>query len=136
MRARQFTAAVFWGPSGTGLSRAAEAIGFELGKPLKLVDMPRILSDEKGSLDSPADGRAHAARAVLHEARLMDAVLVLDGFSLETEVGGGGGGASTDSRWLSIVMREMTGFPGVVIMMVDTIGSLDVFVSRIEQSLV
>jgi AAA+ superfamily predicted ATPase len=67
----------------------------------------------------------------------MDAVLVLDGFSLETEGGGGGGGgASTDSRLLSIVMREMTRFPGVVIMMVDTAGSLDVFVSRIDKSLV
>ena len=53
---------------------------------------------------------------------------------METEGSGGGGGAE-DSRLLNIVVREMARFPGVVIMMVDTPGSLDVFVSRIDKSL-
>jgi len=48
MRARQGTTALFWGPSGTGRSRSAEAIGFELGKPLKVVDLPRLLTGSKG----------------------------------------------------------------------------------------
>jgi SpoVK/Ycf46/Vps4 family AAA+-type ATPase len=48
MRDRQGTTALFWGPSGTGRSRAAEALGFELGKPLKVVDMPRLLVEKKG----------------------------------------------------------------------------------------
>ena len=134
MRARQGTTALFWGPCGTGRSRAAEAIGFELGKPLKVVDMPRLLSDRKSNPDSPVDGGAKVVLTVFHEARLMDAVLVLDGFSLETE-GGNGSGSPADSRLLNIVMREMTRFPGVVILMVDTTGSLDVFVSRIDKSL-
>ena len=132
MRARQGTTALFWGPSGTGRSRSAEAIGFELGKPLKVVDLPRLLSERKGDGDS---GNAAAARNVFKEARLMDAVLVLDGFSLQTEQEGGGGTA-TDSRILNIVIREMTRFPGVVIMMIDTPGSLDTFVSRIDKSLI
>ena len=48
MLARQGTTALFWGPSGTGRSRSAEAIGFELGKPLKVVDLPPLLSEKKG----------------------------------------------------------------------------------------
>jgi len=44
MRSRQGTTALFWGPSGTGRSRAAEAVGFELGKPLKVVDLPHLMS--------------------------------------------------------------------------------------------
>ncbi|CAB9508486.1 Transitional endoplasmic reticulum ATPase [Seminavis robusta] len=133
MRSRQGTTSLFWGPSGTGRSRAAEAIGFELGKPLKVLDLPRLLSERKGN-ESPGDGSAKSVRAVFHEARLMDAVLVLDGFSLDTDGGGGGGGA--DSHVLNLVMREMTRFPGVVIMMVTASGSLDVFVSRLDKSLV
>lgn len=135
MRARQGTTALFWGPAGTGRSRTAEAIGFELGKPLKVVDLPRLLSEKKGNSDGTGDGGVKAARSVFQEARLMDAVLVLDGFSLETENNGGGGGGPDDARLLNIVVREMARFPGVVIMMVDTGGSLDVFVSRIDRSL-
>jgi AAA+ superfamily predicted ATPase len=30
------TACLFWGPHGTGKSAAAEAVGFELGRPLKV----------------------------------------------------------------------------------------------------
>ncbi|KAL7566853.1 hypothetical protein ACA910_021349 [Epithemia clementina (nom. ined.)] len=135
-RSRQGTTALFWGQSGTGRSRAAEAIGFELGKPLKVVDLPRLLLDQKGSASEGSnEGGGKAIRSVFYEARLMDAVLVLDGFSLEIE-GGGGGGAPTDSHLLNLVMREMTRFPGVVIMMVDTTGSLDVFISRIDKSLI
>jgi SpoVK/Ycf46/Vps4 family AAA+-type ATPase len=42
MRTRQGTTTLFWGPAGTGRSRAAEAVGFELGKPLKVVDFPQL----------------------------------------------------------------------------------------------
>lgn len=53
---------------------------------------------------------------------------------METE-GGGGGDGSEDSRLLNVVVKEMARFPGVVIMMVDTPGSLDIFISRIDKSL-
>lgn len=59
MRTRQSTTALFWGPSGSGRSRAAEAIGFELGKPLKVVDLPRLLEQKSG--DSQ-DGGATSIR--------------------------------------------------------------------------
>ena len=64
MRARQGTTALFWGPSGTGRSRSAEAVGFELGKPLKVVDLPRLLSGAKGEHGLNGDSGAEAARTV------------------------------------------------------------------------
>lgn len=122
MRGRQGTTALFWGPSGTGRSRAAEALGFELGKPLKVVDMPRLLVEKKGRRQGSSG--MTAVREIFQEARLMDSILVLDGFSLQPD--SNGSGATDDARLLNLVVREMTRFPGVVIMMVDTVGSLDV----------
>lgn len=132
MRSRQGTTALFWGASGTGRSRAAEAIGFELGKPLKVVDMPRLLDEKK--CRRQGDEETKSVREIFQEARLMDAVLVLDGFSLHPE-SNSHSGSSGDPRILNLVVREMTRFPGVVIMMVDTSGSLDVFVSRLDKGL-
>ena len=134
MRTRQATTALFWGPSGTGRSRAAEAIGFELGKPLKVVDLPRLLSNSPANNHSDGDNGAKAALNIFQEARLMDAVLVLDGFSLETERDNAG--TANGSRILDILVREMARFPGVVILMLDTAGTLDVFVSRLDKTLV
>jgi SpoVK/Ycf46/Vps4 family AAA+-type ATPase len=131
MRSRQGTTALFWGASGTGRSRAAEAVGFELGKPLKVVDMSRLLEEKKGRQGVE---EAKSVREMFQEARLMDAVLVLDGFSLRPDSNGNSGSAG-DPRVMNLVVREMTRFPGVVIMMVDTSGSLDVFVSRLDTGL-
>jgi hypothetical protein len=86
------------------------------------VDLPRLLSEKKEEYGTRGDGGAKAAHGIFQEARFMDAVLVIDGFSL--------------SRLVNIVVRGMARFPGVVIMMVDTSGSLDVFVSRIDKTLV
>ena len=132
MRGRQGTTALFWGPSGTGRSRAAEALGYELAKPLKVVDMPRLLVEKKGRRQGSGGGTT-TVREVFQEARLMDAVLVLDGFSLQPD--SSGSGAADDTRLLNLVVREMTRFPGIVIMMVETSGSLDVFVSRLDKGL-
>jgi SpoVK/Ycf46/Vps4 family AAA+-type ATPase len=131
MRDRQGTTALFWGPSGTGRSRAAEALGFELGKPLKVVDMPRLLVEKKGRRHSDVSS---AIREVFQEARLMDSILVLDGFSLQPNDNSNGG--TDDTRLLNLAVREMTRFPGVVILMVDAVASLDVFVSRLDKGLV
>jgi SpoVK/Ycf46/Vps4 family AAA+-type ATPase len=140
MRTRQGTTALFWGPPGTGRSRAAEAVGFELGKPLKVVDFPQLLmATGSQSVDRGSSGGSAASAAVkdvFKEARLMDAVLVLDGYALHTGEGGGhAGGGSDDSNLLNLTVKEMTRFPGVVILMIDTTGSLDVFVSRLDKGL-
>lgn len=126
MRDRQGTTALFWGPPGTGRSKAAEAIGFELGKPLKVVNFPQLLGESGKEY-------AKAVHDVFSEARLMDAVLVLDGHSLKSK--GADGTSDDDNRLLNLVVREMTRFPGVVIMMLDTAGSLDIFISRLDKGL-
>jgi SpoVK/Ycf46/Vps4 family AAA+-type ATPase len=131
MRSRQGTTALFWGASGTGRSRAAEAVGFELGKPLKVVDMPRMLEQKNGRQGAEETKSVHE---IFLEARLMDAVLVLDGFSLHAESNSNSGSAG-NPHVMNLVVREMTRFPGVVIMMVDTSGSSDVFVSRLDKGL-
>eukprot|EP01044_Picomonas_judraskeda_P014830 COSAG03_NODE_2408_length_2799_cov_17.383704_2_plen_337_part_00 len=140
MRTRQGTTSLFWGPPGTGRSRAAEAVGFELGKPLKVVDFPQLLMAAGSQYPDRGSGGGSAAskavKEVFKEARLMDAVLVLDGYALHTGEGGGhAGGGSDDTALLNLTVKEMTRFPGVVILMIDTTGSLDVFVSRLDKGL-
>jgi len=127
MRDRQGTTALFWGPAGAGKGHAAAAIGFELTKPLKVVDFPQLLG---------RSGKASAAvvRDCFREARLIGAVLVMSGFSDATENGGGQASAE-DTRLLNLVVREMTRFPGIVIMMVDTVDLMGSFVSRLEKGL-
>lgn len=61
------------GPPGIGKLNAAKAIGFEIGRPLKVVNFGQVAAD------STAETRK-ALRAVFDDARLMDAVLVLTGF--------------------------------------------------------
>nr|CCA15809.1 conserved hypothetical protein [Albugo laibachii Nc14] len=64
---------LIYGPPGIGKTNAAKSIGFEVGRPLKLVSFSQLQSD------SAAETRK-ALRAVFDDARLMDAVLVLEGF--------------------------------------------------------
>ncbi|EEY59154.1 uncharacterized protein PITG_11625 [Phytophthora infestans T30-4] len=71
------------GPAGIGKLNAAKAIGFEIGRPLKVVNFGQLAAD------SAAETRK-ALRAVFDDARLMDAVLVLTGFeSFGSHIEGG-----------------------------------------------
>ena len=131
LRKRQGTTALFWGPDGTGKLSAAEALGFELGKPLKVVDLPHLLSaattagtqntgGTPGGFTKGSRGR-RTVQSLFNETRLADAILVLDGFTLETGEGGGGGGgggAGGGVGSLDTVLREMSRFPGVVVLLV------------------
>jgi len=150
MRARQGTTALFWGLTGTGRTRAAEALGFELGKPLKVVDLPHLLSaatststqntgGTPGGFTKGSRGR-RTVQSLFNETRLADAILVLDGFVLQTGEGAGGGGGGGGSQGnvasLDTVLREMGRFPGVVVLMVSCNSPLDVFVHRLNTDLV
>ncbi|CAI5705672.1 hypothetical protein KXD40_000820 [Peronospora effusa] len=71
------------GPAGIGKLNAAKSIGFEIGRPLKVVNFCQLAAD------SAAETRK-ALRAVFDDARLMDAVLVLTGFeSFGSHIEGG-----------------------------------------------
>ncbi|TYZ67926.1 hypothetical protein PybrP1_012466 [[Pythium] brassicae (nom. inval.)] len=109
------------GPSGVGKVNAAKAVGFEVGRPLKLVHFSQLQSD------SVAETR-RALRAVFDDARLMDAVLVLEGFEafgshLDASGGGGGGMDGMDSPRFRVEMMRlldmMDTFPSVTILVAD-----------------
>ncbi|GLE02341.1 hypothetical protein PINS_up018267 [Pythium insidiosum] len=107
------------GPAGVGKVAAAKAIGFEVGKPLKLVNVAQLQAE------SLAESRK-ALRAVVDDARLMDAVLVLDGFESFgahlVDVGGGGVAAleAMESPRLRLELLRLLdwldAFPGIAIL--------------------
>lgn len=106
------------GPPGVGKLNAAKSIGFEIGRPLKVVNFSQLQSD------SLAETRK-ALRAVFDDARLMDAVLVLVGF--ESFGSYLDAGASTLEamelpRFRVEVMRlldMMDSFPSITILLAD-----------------
>lgn len=59
------------GPPGTGKSVLAEAIGYEVGKPLKVANCGELLSKWVGESSKNID-------AIFQEARQSDAILVFD----------------------------------------------------------
>jgi len=59
------------GPPGTGKTLVAEAIGYEVGKPLKVVNCGELLSKWVGESSKNID-------AIFQEARHQDAILVFD----------------------------------------------------------
>ncbi|OQR96549.1 hypothetical protein ACHHYP_15424 [Achlya hypogyna] len=67
--------ALLVGPAGVGKVSAAKALGFEVGRPLKLLHFSQLQAD------SAAESR-RALQSVFDDARLMDAVLVLEGFEM------------------------------------------------------
>ncbi len=133
MGEQQGTSVLVWGRSGTGKNRIAEAVGFEVGKPLKLVNFASLYREAQsggggggGSSGSGSGGMgngiggknnsstAATARAIFDDARLMQAALVLDRFDvrpflLERDVLEP---AAAD------LMYEIERFPGLVLLLV------------------
>eukprot|EP00930_Biecheleria_cincta_P002910 TRINITY_DN103872_c0_g1_i1.p1 TRINITY_DN103872_c0_g1~~TRINITY_DN103872_c0_g1_i1.p1 ORF type:complete len:954 (-),score=187.53 TRINITY_DN103872_c0_g1_i1:357-2831(-) len=62
---------LFYGPPGTGKSLAAQAIGFEVGRPLKVVNAANVLDKYVGETGKNIE-------KVFAEARAMEAILVFD----------------------------------------------------------
>lgn len=106
------------GPPGVGKLNAAKSIGFEIGRPLKVVNFSQLQSD------SLAETRK-ALRAVFDDARLMDAVLVLVGFESfgsYLDAGATTVEAMELPRFRVEVMRlldMMDSFPSITILLAD-----------------
>lgn len=106
------------GPNGVGKVNAVKSIGFEIGRPLKLVNFSQLQSD------SIAETR-RALRSVFDDARLMDAVLVLEGFESfgsHLESGATPLEGMDSPRFRVEVMRlldMMDNFPSVTILIAD-----------------
>eukprot|EP00931_Biecheleriopsis_adriatica_P045267 TRINITY_DN25949_c0_g1_i1.p1 TRINITY_DN25949_c0_g1~~TRINITY_DN25949_c0_g1_i1.p1 ORF type:complete len:1540 (-),score=362.19 TRINITY_DN25949_c0_g1_i1:18-4046(-) len=75
------TTALFWGAAGTGKSTAAEALGFELGRALKVVNFAEVTSELKnGQKNSQGSS---PLETTFEEAKAADAVLVIEGIRTE-----------------------------------------------------
>lgn len=111
--------ALLSGPPGVGKLAAAKAVGFEVGRPLKVVNFAQLQHDT-------AAATRKAMRAVFDDARLMDAVLVLEGFEtfgshLETAAGGSSPHLRIEC---SRLMDLMESFPGIVLLIADQSSSM------------
>ena len=113
-------AVLMHGKPGTGKSHAAEAIGYEVGKPLKVVNCGELLSKWVGESTKNID-------ALFEESKNIDAILLFDDcdglFGTRTSVG-----TSTDRYAnvdVGVLLYHIDKFPGIVIMTTNVIENLD-----------
>jgi len=112
---------LFHGPPGTGKTLAASAIGFDLGKPLKIVNAAQLLSQWVGESSKNID-------ALFREAQAHDAVLVFDDaeglFGSRSE-----NSSSTADRYanvdISLLLYHIEKFTGVVILITNMVKNID-----------
>lgn len=122
------TTALFWGPPGCGKRAAAEALAFELGRPVKLVHLAQLLSGEARRGAKANDGVA----SLFREARLADAVLVITGVDGE---GGGLQGGSAEPKLLELLLHETARYPGVVLLCCSSYDKYDAVVHALAPTL-
>ncbi|KAH9323474.1 hypothetical protein KI387_018113, partial [Taxus chinensis] len=114
------TACFFWGAHGTGKTAAAEAIGFELGRPLKVINCAQLVSNEQSSKTSSNICTS------FKDARLLDAVLVLEDFQIfGSENTSSRDGITSVSPWsdvaIGLLLHELERFPGICILVANFI---------------
>jgi SpoVK/Ycf46/Vps4 family AAA+-type ATPase len=125
------SSALFHGPPGTGKSLAAEAVAFELGRPLKRVNAARVASKWVGE-------GAKNIEALFRDARDHQAVLVFD--EADTFFAGRTAVASATDRYanleVNVLLHEMERFSGAVILTTNLSENIDpAFRRRIRFSL-
>jgi len=116
---------LFHGAPGTGKTMAAEAIGYEIGRPLLVVNMAELLSKYVGESAKNIEG-------VFSQARNHNCILVFDEaeglFAERTN-----GGSATD-RYANIdvnlLLHHMERFPGMVILTTNLIDNIDEAIFR------
>jgi SpoVK/Ycf46/Vps4 family AAA+-type ATPase len=114
------TTALFHGLPGTGKTLAAEAVAFELGRPVRRVNAAQLVSKWVGE-------GAKNLEAVFRDARQNDAILLFDEadalFGTRTTVA-----TATDRNAnleVAILLRELESFPGVAILTSNLMDNLD-----------
>jgi len=105
------TSALFYGAPGTGKTLAAEAIGYDLGRPLKVVNCAQLISKWVGESAKNID-------AVFKDARASDAIMVFDEaeslFGRRDQTGSGGAG-NHDRQNVGVLLHLIETVPGVPI---------------------
>jgi SpoVK/Ycf46/Vps4 family AAA+-type ATPase len=123
---RPGSTALLWGPAGTGKSAAAAAIGFEVGRPLKVVSCAQLLLDARRGArgkggegqDAGADGKARSgAGAIFDDARLMEAVLVVENVDVGRFAPSEDAGETTA---VQLLLHEIERFPGLIVLVWTT----------------
>ncbi|CAM6093219.1 unnamed protein product [Calypogeia fissa] len=123
------TGCLFWGPSGTGKSSAAEAIGYELGRPLKVINCGQLISKDKKNV------AGSNITSAFRDSQLMDAVLVLDDFQIlwGQAIAGVGSVSAWSDVAIGLLLHELSKFPGICILVANNVqGSV---VHRIDPEL-
>lgn len=117
----QGTTALFYGLPGVGKTLAAEAVGFETGKPLKVINCAELVSKYVGET-------AKNIEYVFKEARTLDAILVFD----EAESLFGARSDKQDSSTdryanldVGLLLYHLERFPGIVILTTNLMPTLD-----------
>ena len=111
-------ATLFYGPYGTEKLQAAKAIGFELGRPLKVVHLSQVFGAQRTL--NLAKGTS-PLESVFDDAKLMDAVLVLEGLEVLRSVSSSSEEEEgPDKMDLLHLVSLIDRFTGVVILVATT----------------
>ncbi len=119
----------FYGPAGTGKTRAALGIALCLGKPLYQVDYSAVISKYLGDT-------AKHIKAVFEAAREQDAVLFFDEADslLSKRVATGESCSTSINQNRNTLMQELDRFDGVVIVTTNLFENYDpAFLRRIQR---
>jgi len=120
-RAQSGVSALFYGPSGTGKSLAAEAISFDIGNPLMVVNTSELVNKYVGET-----GKNIAS--VFRDAKQKGAVLVFDeGEALFGHRGTGGGSSVSrhDDLNVGLLLQHIEQFSGVCIIITNHSEAID-----------
>uniref|UniRef100_A0A0G4HU76 AAA+ ATPase domain-containing protein n=1 Tax=Chromera velia CCMP2878 TaxID=1169474 RepID=A0A0G4HU76_9ALVE len=115
------TAALFHGPPGTGKTMAAEAIGYDLGKPLKMVNVGQLMSKWVGETGKNIE-------AVFNEAKAVGAVLVFDeaeGLFGARQQDTGASSGRHDTLNVGLLLHHIETFAGVTIVVTNFVQAID-----------
>ena len=129
---RRGVRALFSGPSGTGKTATAEALGTELGRPVFFVEVSRVVDKYIGETEKNLD-------RVLGEAQRSGALLVFDeGEALfSSRNHGGGTSAHFSNMQTSYLLARLEQHSGVVVVASNYPGAIDAaFQRRFHFSLV
>jgi SpoVK/Ycf46/Vps4 family AAA+-type ATPase len=114
------TVVMFHGPPGTGKSRAAEVVAFELGRPIKRVLASSLISKYVGETSK-------AVVELFASAKAHDAVLVMD--EADALLAGRTSVASSTDRYANLdvntLLQELENYPGVAILTTNLLVNID-----------
>lgn len=115
------TICLFHGPPGTGKTLAAKAIGFETGRPLKIINTAELVSKYVGATGKNIE-------SVFKEAKAMDAIIVFDeaeglfGSRHATQSSSTDRYANMDT---GLLLYHIENFDGIVILTTNLVTTID-----------